>query len=81
MLEKDRGARRNDYGLKQKTSLLMYFLHYYSEKLLRIYITELYYITGGSARGKKVKPKTWRISPFADAIMTPLVLVDHEVYH
>ena len=23
--------------------------------------TELYYITGGSARGKKVKPKTWRI--------------------
>ena len=25
------------------------------------YITELYYITGGSARGKKVSPKTWRI--------------------
>ena len=24
--------------------------------------TELYYITGGSARGKKVSPKTWRIS-------------------
>ena len=23
--------------------------------------TELYYITGGSARGQKVKPKTWRI--------------------
>ncbi len=23
--------------------------------------TELYYITGGSARGKKVKQKTWRI--------------------
>ena len=23
--------------------------------------TELYYITGESARGKKVKPKTWRI--------------------
>ncbi len=43
--------------------------------------TELYYITGGSARGKKVKQKTWRISAFADAIMTPLVLVDHEVYH
>ena len=43
--------------------------------------TELYYITGGSVRGKKVKPKTWRISAFADAIMTPLVLVDHEVYH
>ncbi len=30
--------------------------------------TELYYITGGSARGKKVKPKTWRIFAFADAI-------------
>ena len=30
-------------------------------------ITELYYITGGSARGKKVSPKTWRISAFADA--------------
>ena len=43
--------------------------------------TELYYITGGSARGKKVKQKTWRISAFSDAIMTPLVLVDHEVYH
>ena len=23
--------------------------------------TELYYITGGSARGKKVSPKTWRL--------------------
>ena len=33
--------------------------------------TELYYITGGSARGKKVKPKTWRISAFADARLTP----------
>ena len=30
--------------------------------------TELYYITGGSARGQKVKPKTWRILTFADAI-------------
>ena len=28
-----------------------------------------------------MKPKTWRISAFADARMTPLVLVDHEVYH
>jgi hypothetical protein len=27
--------------------------------------TELYYITGGRARDKKVKPKTWRIfTPF-----------------
>ena len=33
--------------------------------------TELYYITGGSARGKKVSPKTWRISAFADARLTP----------
>ena len=35
--------------------------------LLGTYI-ELYYITGGSARGKKVKPKTWRILGFADVI-------------
>ena len=27
-----------------------------------------YYNTGGSARGKKVKPKTWRILGFADVI-------------
>ena len=26
-----------------------------------IVATELYYITGGSARGKKVKQKTWQI--------------------
>ena len=46
-------------------------------------------ITGGSAPyylpGRQVKQKTWRISAFADARMTPLVLVDHivdhEVYH
>ena len=31
-------------------------------------MTELYCITGGSARGKKVKSKTWRILAFADAI-------------
>jgi hypothetical protein len=36
--------------------------------MLCITCTELYYITGGPAREKKVKPKTWRISAFADAI-------------
>ena len=30
--------------------------------------TPLSYITGGSARRKKVKPKTWRILGFADVI-------------
>ena len=38
---------------------------------LLAFTTELYYITGGSARGKKVSPKTWRISAFADARLTP----------
>ena len=33
-----------------------------------VYTTELYYITGGSARGKKVSPKTWRILAWNDAI-------------
>jgi hypothetical protein len=37
-------------------------------KLGSVLTTELYYITEGHARGKKVKPKTWRISAFADAI-------------
>ncbi len=36
--------------------------------IYRYTTTELYYITGGSARRKKVKPKTWRIFAFADAI-------------
>jgi hypothetical protein len=30
-----------------------------------------YTITGGPARHQKVSPKTWRISAFADARMTP----------
>ena len=38
---------------------------------LHLLPTELYYITGGSARGKKVSSKTWRISAFADARLTP----------
>ena len=31
--------------------------------------------------GTQVKPKTWRISAFADARLTPLVLNPHGIYH
>ena len=40
----------------------------FRKRSLPSHTTELYYITGGPARQKKVKPKTWRISSFADAI-------------
>jgi hypothetical protein len=43
--------------------------------------TELYYITGGSARHQRVKPKIWRIFTFADARMTPLVPNPRGNYH
>jgi hypothetical protein len=40
-------------------------------------ITELYYITGGPARQKKVKPKTWGFRPLLTPFPWQLVRISH----